>query len=406
VEIRSVRNIGKSRGAASLVLVGLDAEGMGAIREVLSAEAVLPGSSVLFGDAIPVIERTRPDVVIVGYTRAVEASLALADEVRHHHPGLTMIALADAPNSQQILAAMRAGFKEFVVLPNDAERLRDVVREAAFTMVGDDEKGRVVAVAGSKGGVGTTTLAVHLAAELAGIHRVLLVDLDFSMGDVAPMMDLTSRDSIIDLIARGVDRLDGRVLTSAVVVHRSKVNVLTMPDDLDSVGQVRADEILNVLSVAAQEYQWVILDCGTYQDEACAIGLNVADQIVLVTTPDVTAVRDAFRRLRSLAVLGVEKSAVKLVVNRWHKAAYVSRKDIAQNLGIPVAATISDDPRHVEQAVNEGKLIREVNRRCDSARDIANLVAVLAEDPEDPRGSEGSGGEGSSGWLSGLFGRR
>jgi pilus assembly protein CpaE len=405
-----VRNVsGKGRGAASVVLVGLDAEAMGAVREVLSAEAVLPPNSVLFGDAIPVIERTRPDVVIVGYTRAVDASLALAEEVRRAHPGLVLVALADGPDSHQILAAMRAGFKEFVVLPNDGERLRQVVREAAFSQGGDEEKGRVVAVAGSKGGVGVTTLAVHLAAELAGIHRVLLVDLDFGMGDVAPMMDLTSRDSIVDLVMRGTDRLDERVLTSAVVVHRSKVNVLTMPDDLENSAPMHSEEVFNVLSVAAQAYQWVILDCGTYQDEAVQLGLTIADQIVLVTTPDVTAVRDAFRRLRSLAVLGVEKDRVKLVVNRWHKAAYVSRKDIAQNLGIPVAATISDDPRHVEQAVNEGKLIREVNRRSESARDITNLVAVLAEDPEDRggRGSEGSGGsESGSGWLSGLFGRR
>jgi pilus assembly protein CpaE len=404
-----VRNIGKSSGAASVVLVGLDAEAMGMVRETLAAEALLPSNSTLFGDAVPQIERAKPDVVIVGYTRAVDASLALAEELRRTHPQLTMVALADGPDSVAILAAMRAGFKEFVVLPTDAGRLRQTVHEAAYRQATDEEKGRVVAVTGAKGGVGTTTIAVHLAAELAGIHRVLLIDLDFGIGDVAPMMDLTSRDSIVDLIARS-DRMDERVLTSAVVVHRTKVNVLTTPDDMDSVGHIKADEIFSVINTAARAYQWVILDCGTYYDEAVSLGLNVADLIVLVTTPDVTSVRDAFRRLRSLAVLGIEKERVRLVVNRWHKAAYVGKKDIAQNLGIPVAATIADDPRHVEQAVNEGKIIREVNRRCDTARDIANLVAVLTDDPDDSRGGSsgntGGGGEQSSGWLSGLFGRR
>jgi len=130
---------------------------------------------------------------------------------------------------------------------------------------------------------------------------------------------------------------------------------------------------------------------------------------VLVTTPDVTSVRDAFRRMRSLSTMGIEKERVRLVVNRYHKAAYVSRKDIAQNLGIPVAATIADDPRHVEQAVNEGKIVREVNRKSDAARDIANLVAILTEDPNEGVEGESSGtgaGESGSGWLSGLFGRR
>ena len=397
-----MRNIGKSAGAASVVLVGLDADAMGMVRETLAAEAVLPNQSVPFGDALVVLERSLPDVVIVGYSRAVEASLALADELRRSQPNLVLVALADAPDSSAILGAMRAGYKEFVVLPDDAARLRQVVHEAAYRPADDDEKGRVIALTGSKGGVGTTTLAVHLAAELAGIHRVILMDFDFGMGDVAPMMDISSRDSVADLLPRA-DRLDERMLTSSVMVHRTKVNVLTTPDDMESIGPVRADDIFNLVNVAAKAYQWVIVDCGTYYDEAVAMALNVADSVVLVTTPDVTSVRDAFRRVRTLNVLGIERDRVRLVINRYHNAAYVSKKDIATNLGMPIASTVADDPRHVEQAVNEGKIIREVNRRCDSARDIAHLVAVLTEDPEDmgePVPDE------SGGWLSGLFGRR
>ncbi len=397
-----MRNIGRSAGAASVVLVGLDSESMGMVRETLAAEAVLPNSSVAFGDALAVLDRTTPDVVIVGYTRAVEAALALAEELRRSQPALVMVALADAPDSSAILGAMRAGYKEFVVLPDDAARLRQVVHEAAFRPADDEEKGRVVALTGAKGGVGTTTLAVHLAAELAGIHRVLLMDMDFGMGDVAPMMDISGRDSVADLLPRA-DRLDERMLTSAVMVHRTKVNVLTTPDDMESIGPVRADDVYNLISVAAKAYQWVIVDCGTYYDEAVAMTLNVADTVVLVTTPDVTSVRDAFRRVRTLNVLGIERERIRLVVNRYHKAAYVSKKDISTNLGLHIAATVADDGRHVEQAVNEGKIIREVNRRCDAARDIANLVAVLTEDPEDIEIPEP---EASGGWLSGLFGRR
>jgi pilus assembly protein CpaE len=371
------------------------------VRETLAAEAVLPSSSVPFGDALAVVERTKPDVVIVGYTRAVDASLALAEELRRENPNVVLVALADAPDSSAILGAMRAGYREFVVLPDDAARLRQVVHDAAFAPAEDEEKGRVVAITGAKGGVGVTTIAIHLAAELAGIHRVICIDLDFGMGDVAPMLDLTSRDSIADLLPRA-DRLDERMLNGSVAVHRTKVNVLTTPDDMESIGPASADDIFNIINVAARAYQWVIIDCGTYYDNAVAMALNVADTVVLVTTPDVTAVRDAFRRVRTLNVLGIERERIRLVVNRWHRGAYVNKKDIASNLGLPLASTIADDARHVEQAINEGKIIREVNRRCDAARDIANLVAVLTEDPEDL----GGGDEPTGGWLSGIFGRR
>jgi pilus assembly protein CpaE len=402
-----LRNIGRSSGAAQVVLIGLDNEAMGLVREAIAAEAVLPSASVSFGDALLTIDRARPDVVIVGYNKAVDAAMQLADELRRAMPTITLIALAQTPEPSAILGAMRAGYKEFVVLPADANRLRQTVRNAAASQADEEERGRVVAIVGAKGGVGTTTIAVHLAAELAAIHRVLLVDLDLGMGDAAPMMDLQSRDSLGELLSRA-DRLDERVLTAAVVVHKSKVHVMTTPDDVHSLGEVRADDLYNILSIAAKAYQWVIVDCGTFHNDPVVLAMQVADIVMLVTTPDVMSVRDAFRRVRSVSGLGVEKTRIRLVVNRWHKAAYVSKKDIQQNLGIPVSATVADDPRHVEQALNEGKLIRDVKRGCDAARDIANLVALLTEEGGAPTESKdgGGGGEGSGGWLSGLFGRR
>ncbi len=57
-----MRNVGKGRGAASVVLVGVDNEDMGLIREVLAAEAVLPPASVSFGDAVNAVKKARPDV--------------------------------------------------------------------------------------------------------------------------------------------------------------------------------------------------------------------------------------------------------------------------------------------------------------------------------------------------------
>jgi len=401
-----LRNIGKGGGAASVILVGLDNEQMGMVREVLAAEAVLPNQSIAFGDAINAAQRTRPDVVLVSYSRAIEAALALAEALVRDMPHLTLVALAESGTADAILAAMRVGYKEFVVLPDDAARLRQAVHDAAFAPDEDEEKGLVIALTGAKGGVGNTTLATHLAAELAAIHRVLCIDMDFGMGDVASIMDLSARDSIADLLPRA-DRLDERALTSSVAVHRTKVHVLTTPEDMEALGAVRADDIYSILNTAATAYQFVIVDCGTYYEEGIAMTLNVADTVVLVTTPDVTAVRDCFRRLKTLQALGVEKDRIRLVVNRYHRAAYVSLSDIKQNLGLPISATVAEDARHVEQAINEGRLIREVNKKCDAARDIASLVAVLSEDGETEDFAESTDEQDDKGsFFSNFFGKR
>lgn len=372
---------------------------MGMVREVLGAEAVLPSQSVGFGDAIEVIASIRPDVLVVGFTKSRDASIALAQTLVKEQPNLTLVALADRSDADAILAAMRVGFKEFVVLPGDAARLRQVVHEAAYSSADDDDKGIVISMLGSKGGVGVTTLASHLGAELAAIHRVIAIDLNFATGDIASILDVRSRETIADMAARGT--IDDRVLTNAAAVHRSKLHVLTTPDSLAMMSDVRAEEVYAVIDAAARLYQYVILDCGTYTDEAVTMATQVADIVVLIVTPDVTSVRDGMRRIKLLASLGVDKARIRLVVNRNSKTAFVTNADIQKSLGQPIAAVVADDHRTVDQAINEGKLIRDVNRRADVSRDISNLVAVLTElgegSPETP--------EASTGFLSRFFSR-
>src|SRR5690606_16301308 len=130
----------------------LDPEAMGLVRETLAAEAVLPPQSLPFGEALPSVKRSRPDVVIVGFMGGMEAALALAQTLSKEAPNVSLVALASESNANTILAAMRVGYKEFVVLPNDAARLRQVVHDAAYAPSDDDEKGLVVSVCGAKGG--------------------------------------------------------------------------------------------------------------------------------------------------------------------------------------------------------------------------------------------------------------
>ena len=398
-----MRNIGSGRTAATVVLVGLDTDDMGRIRETLAAEAVLPSSSTGFGDALTVIRRTRPDVVIVSFSHGVEAPLALAQAVQRESVGATLVALADESNADHILAAMRVGYKEFVVLPKEAQRLRQVVHDAAYAPTDDEERGVVVVFVGAKGGVGTTLLTVQVAAELAAIHRCLTIDLDFSMGDMASILDLNPKDSIMSLLPRA-DRIDERMLTGSVTVHASKVHVLAQPGELDPALELNADDIYGILGAACKGYQYVLVDCGTYLDEAVAMSVNVADIVVLVTEPSVISVRDAYRKMQLLDSLGVEKERLRLVVNKYGKNAFVSAADIQRNLGLRVSGTISEDPRTISQAMNEGRLVRDVNKRSDVARDIGALVAALTDDVDEDS-SDSMREDSKNGFFFGLFNR-
>jgi len=394
-----VRTLGTGSNVASVVLVGLTSTEQGAVREALVGEAMLPNNAVSFGDALSVAQRTQPDVIIVSFSQGSEAPIAIAPALQRELPGCVLVALSDSSAADTILAAMRVGYKEFVVLPADTPRLRQVVHEAAYAPEADDEVGTVVAFVGAKGGVGTSMITAHVGAELAGLHKVLAIDLDMSMGDLASMLDLQPNEDIVSLLPRAA-RIDERIVSSACAVHASKLHVLAQPAEPANLVEYTADDIYGLIAAAARGYQYVLIDCGSHTDTATALAISVADVIVLITEPTVLSVRNAFRRIRSLTSQGVERDRIRLVINRNHPTAYVSTQDIEGNLGVTVAASISDDPRVVGQALNEGKLVRDVNRRAPVAHELSSLLGILTDDavapPPQPKGG---------GFLFGLFGR-
>jgi len=383
---------------------------MGLVREVLAAEAALPPNALTFAEALPAARRAKPDVLIVAYGKEADQALALAQAASRDLPGTTIIALSTKSSAEAILSAMRAGFKEFVVLPDDAARLRQSVRDARSAAGGEDDdidadKGKVIAFAGAKGGVGTTTICANVAAELTGLARVLIIDLDLMSGDVGSVLDVQSKDTLAEVVAR-LDRLDERTLSASCAVHRTKLHALLTPDDPTQLEGLNADAVLQIIDTAARAYQFVLLDCGTHLDEAVGVALNVADFVVLVTTPDVLSVRDAFRRVKTWANLGVDKRRVRLVVNQWSKAAFLQLADIRQNLGLEIAATISEDRRIVDLALNEGKLIRELGRKTEVLKDLSAIVGLITEDASAVEDApKPAAPEKKTGFLTSLFGR-
>lgn len=366
------------RNATTVVVVGVEPRGMGLIRECLGTEAVISSTSTPYDEALGHVRKARPSVVVVGFDGSAEEAIRLGPQISGELPGVTMVALSERTDPERIRAAMRAGYREFLVLPEDANLLRKAVKEAAAADVEDVHAGQVIAFVGSKGGCGVTFLAINLAAEISQIEQVCVLDLDFSMGDVAAFLDLQPSNSVHDLM-RNLNRLDERMLRGSVAVHPSKVHVLAQPTELIGAEEVKGDEILRILSTAADAYKYVIVDCGGRIDEATLTAVSVSDLVFMVCTPDVPSVKNAWRRLQLMDRLGLERDAMRLIVNKWEKTTELSQSDIETNLGIPVAATITYDPVSCRKAVNAGRLLRDVDRRSPTSKDISDAVTLITE---------------------------
>ncbi len=364
------------------MVVGVDARGMGLLRECLGADAVLPPVATPYNEALVQLRRTRPQIVITGFDFDFDEAVRLGPLLTAELAGVSLVALSEVSEPDRIRAAMRAGYREYVVLPDDASLLRQAIKDAAENSTLDDDRGEVIAVCGSKGGVGVTSVSVNLAAELCPVYRALAVDLDFSMGDVAAYLDLQPPSDIAHVL-RNLDRLDERLLAGSVGVHPgSKAHILSQPSQLEESEEGRGDGILRLLSVCARAYQYVVLDLGSHMNEATLTASSAADQIFLVCTPDVPAVKNAHRRLQLLDRLGVDRGVVRLLVNHADHKLALKTRDIEANLSMKVAANLAWDEKVMVQAVNEGRLARDINRRARIAQDFSELVNLVTHDAE------------------------
>jgi pilus assembly protein CpaE len=373
-----MRNQRLSRGAASVVVVGVAPHGMGLIRECLGTEAVLPTHATPYMEAPAVVRKTRPNVVVMGFDDDFDEAVRLGPVLSHAVNGLHMVAISEQADPERIRAAMRAGYRDYVVLPEDGDLLRRAVHESAYGSGEDDQSGDVVAIVGCKGGCGVSFLTVNLAAEMAAVFRACVVDLDFSMGDIAAFLDLQPRSSIHDVL-QNLDRLDERLLAGSVLVHPSKIHVLAQPTELMELEDVRGEDVLALLKTAANAYQYVLVDCGGRIDEATLTATTVADLVLLVTNPTVVAVKNTWRRLQLMDRLGIDRTHIRLVVNKAGRKGELSERDIEQNLGIPVASSIAEDQAACHKAVNIGKLLRDVDKNSQAARDIAATIELITE---------------------------
>lgn len=299
--------------------------------------------------------------------------------------GVRVIVVGPRKDADLILQSMREGAKEYVLAGDDDALLR-VLREQVRPPRAQGV-GMLYAVFPAKGGVGATTVATNLAGALqARGERTCLVDLNLNMGDVLACLDLAGGYSIVDVM-NNMGRLDRDLLDATLLKHASGIHVLAQSHRIEESDRVDAEAIGQLLQFLRHHYGAVVLDGLRSFDDASVAAVDAADQIVLLVTQEVPAVRDAGRCVRLFKRLGSE-GKLKVVVNRYQKNNEINPAVIAETVGLPVAATIANDYPAVIRAVNKGVLLSDDANRSPVARDLEELVKLLGHRPAEESSRE------------------
>lgn len=308
------------------------------------------------------IQRVRPEVLLVDFRNLKEPYENFIAPIKETAVPPMLVALHSAADPETILAVMHAGADAYVYpplaanIPKALERVAAGVERQRYASNGTG--GRTLGFLSAKGGCGATTIACHIAVELAklGTKEVLLADLDLDAGLVGFLMKAKSRFSVLDALTN-TDRLDLSYWRALISNGIPRLQIVRAPGVQPHRAEPRQNDVRTVLRFVRFQYEWVVLDLGRGMNPLVVSGLEEVDDAFLVTTLDVPALHQVKEIVRSLVDNGYPNDRLHLILNRVPKNPDVMPEELEGLLGISVYAMLPDDHASIYEAYAEGQLV-------------------------------------------------
>lgn len=303
-------------------------------------------------------------IAVVDFDQDVERALETTAYLHQLFFGkIAIIAVSCQDDAELLLRVMRSGCNEFLKKPLDpsqfAETLNRLERQWSSTMGRARTTGHILSFFGAKGGVGTTTVAVQLATFLVRCHKkkVLLIDNHPELGHVCLYLGLDGNRYHFHELLRNVNRLDSDLLRGFIATHQSGLEVLASPDTHDALRNIDPDAIEQTLEFLRGEYDYVLLDCETSFAESNLAVMDRSDQIYLIATPEIGAIRDLSRYIDRLIQNERTTAKVHIVINRFSSRDAVGIEQIEKAIRLPVEVRICNSYAECVRAINVGEPI-------------------------------------------------
>jgi pilus assembly protein CpaE len=348
-------------------------------------------SPVAFGEGFRIARRSEPDVIVLVADSLVGAdAIRTVEELEAAVPGSAIVVLTEG-DATRMREFHLAGARDCVAPPYERETLVTSIRKVylnesrrrerlAANLTAGQRRHRchVIAIHGAKGGVGTTMVAANVAIGLRKLtgERIAIVDASLQAGDVGVAMNLTNTTGIDDLLPH-LNELDVDLLNRILGTHPSGVRALLAPRDLERAEAIAGDEIRRVLAFLAANFDYVVIDTSPSLDAAGLAALDHADQIVLLTTPDVMALRNGARFLQLARRLGYPPDKIVLAVNRSTSHYAVAQSEIEKRLGLKAVAVIPNAEQTFHRAASHGEVVEDGGLFGGPGRSLADLAARL-----------------------------
>ncbi|HWG21479.1 MAG TPA: AAA family ATPase [Terracidiphilus sp.] len=335
--VLSVALIGPDEGRRSAVAGALSGAPCHIAQEFSSYPAL---------DMVPRLAKLNLDVLFLDLDSNPEYALELVETICAVSQTTVMVYSARL-DSEAMLNCMRAGAREFVTFPITPNSIAEaMIRASARRTVirtGAKADGRLCVFCGAKGGAGVTTIATNFAvsaAHEASGSKVLLIDLDLPLGDIALQLGIKPQYSIVDAL-QNFARLDANFLSRIVARHSSGVCVLAAPGNFVPY-DLSPDAVNKLLQLARQEFDCVVVDTGSsfHLKRTSLFGSEAI--IYLVSQVGIAELRNSNRIVSELFPSTLPK--LEIILNRYASSSLgVDEEHITRALTRPAQWRIPED---------------------------------------------------------------
>ncbi len=391
-----------------IMLVDDSAETREYLRKLLQFESHIEVVGVAGNgrEAVNLALDVKPDLILMDINMPVMDGISAAEIIFREMPSVRVVMMSVQSEMGYLRRAMQVGAREFLIKPFTHDELLNILgqvsslertpAETGFVHPGAEldaprmkkvKRGSLVTVFSPRGGAGSSTVALNLAIALQGQRKatVILIDGNFRFGALDTLLNLQVTRSIADILPSLGDA-EVEVLRSATVPHTTGIQLLAAPLRPEEADLVSAEKVRELVALAQQSYDYVVVDLGSNLDDRALSFLDVADCTVVLLVPDIPAVKNTRLFIEVAQRLDYDLEKILLVLNRANPRGGINATAIQRHLKLPIVATIPDSPRVAQTAINRGVPLilyeREVNKEMPLARQLLALADKVPEPGE------------------------
>lgn len=320
-------------------------------------------------EAVTMVSQLRPDVILMDINMPNMDGIQATEVIANQYPEAAIIIVSIQGEQEYLRRAMAAGAREYLVKPFSSNELADTIRRVnevskkRLNLMGLQsqasprikiQKGKIITLFCTKGGVGKTTLATNLTIALAQStkKKVVLVDMDLQGGDVGVMLNLSVKGTIAELCQES-DAMDISLIDSYLVPHLSGAKILPAPLSPEQAELITLERVEELLGVLQENFDYVVIDTAPLFNDINLAALDAAQQILVLLSQDLASVKHVKINSDILTTLG-HQDKVKLIVNCAGIEGGIKITDLEKSFNTTAFAVIPSDEKVVRTAINKG----------------------------------------------------